>query len=133
QIPALTSRHARRTTALTAQLTDIALFLGGRAGARISGRLAMTTCRDTLLRLIRALPVPSPGLVPRLGVDEFAVRRGRTPPETVLPASPRLASPRTAPPAGRRALASRTRRAPAPGDDGRLAGAGLPTVFPQMG
>uniref|UniRef100_UPI002F90E196 transposase family protein n=1 Tax=Kitasatospora sp. NBC_01519 TaxID=2903576 RepID=UPI002F90E196 len=75
QIPALTSRHARRTTALTAQLTDIALFLGGRAGARISGRLAMTTCRDTLLRLIRALPVPSPGLVPRLGVDEFAVRR----------------------------------------------------------
>uniref|UniRef100_UPI002F90DEBB ISL3 family transposase n=1 Tax=Kitasatospora sp. NBC_01519 TaxID=2903576 RepID=UPI002F90DEBB len=78
QIPALTSRHARRTTALTAQLTDIALFLGGRARARISGRLAMTTCRDTLLRLIRALPVPSPGLVPRLGVDEFAVRRNRT-------------------------------------------------------
>ncbi|MGW7704780.1 ISL3 family transposase, partial [Kitasatospora sp. NPDC054768] len=34
--------------------------------------------RDTLLRLIRALPVPSPGLVPRLGVDEFAVRRNRT-------------------------------------------------------
>ncbi|MFG3054676.1 transposase [Kitasatospora sp. NPDC048239] len=78
QIPALTSRHARRTTALTAQLTDIALLLGGRAGARISGRLAMTTCRDTLLRLILALPVPSSGLAPRLGADEFAVRRGRT-------------------------------------------------------
>ncbi|MFD5438525.1 ISL3 family transposase [Kitasatospora sp. NPDC127067] len=78
QIPDLTSRHARRTTALTAQLTEIALFLGGRAGARLSGRLAMTACRDTLLRLIRALPLPSSGLVARLGVDEFAVRRGRT-------------------------------------------------------
>lgn len=31
QIPDLTSRNVRRTTALTAQLTDIALFLGGRA------------------------------------------------------------------------------------------------------
>ncbi|MFD8755689.1 ISL3 family transposase [Kitasatospora sp. NPDC059577] len=78
QIQDLTSRHARRTTALTTQLTDIALFLGGRAGARLAGRLAVTTGRDTLLRLIRALPVPSSGLVPRLGVDEFAVRRGRT-------------------------------------------------------
>ncbi|MFF3660452.1 transposase family protein [Streptomyces olivochromogenes] len=29
QIPALTRRHARRTDALTAQLTDVALFLGG--------------------------------------------------------------------------------------------------------
>ncbi|GHF77559.1 ISL3 family transposase [Kitasatospora xanthocidica] len=78
QIQDLTARHTRRTTALTAQLTDIALFLGGRAGARLSERLAITTCRDTLLRLIRALPVPSPDLVPHLGVDEFAVRRGRT-------------------------------------------------------
>ncbi|MFD9691648.1 transposase [Kitasatospora sp. NPDC059088] len=78
QIQDLTFRHARRTTTLTTQLTDIALFLGGRAGARLAGRLAVTTGRDTQLRLIRALPVPSSGLVPRLGVDEFAVRRGRT-------------------------------------------------------
>ncbi|MFJ4094140.1 hypothetical protein ACIPYS_21375 [Kitasatospora sp. NPDC089913] len=79
QIEALTFRHARRTTALVTQLTDRRRAVPGRpAGGRISGRLAMTTCRDTLLRLIRALPVPSSGLVPRLGVDEYPVRRGRT-------------------------------------------------------
>ncbi|MFE2719393.1 transposase family protein [Streptomyces mirabilis] len=78
QIPALTRRHARRTDALTAQLTDVALFLGGRPGARLSERMAIDTCKDTLLRLIRALPLPSSGPVPHLGVDEFAVRRGRT-------------------------------------------------------
>ncbi|MGW1536687.1 ISL3 family transposase [Streptomyces aureus] len=78
QIPDLTRRHARRTNALTAQLTDIALFLGGRAGASLCERLAVTTGKDTLLRLLRALPLPQPESVPCLGVDEFAVRRGRT-------------------------------------------------------
>lgn len=77
QIPSLTRRHARRTDALTAQLTDVALFLGGRPSARLFRRIAINTCKDTLLRLIRALPLPSSGRVPHLGVDEFAVRRGR--------------------------------------------------------
>ncbi|MEU3051366.1 ISL3 family transposase [Streptomyces sp. NPDC006984] len=78
QIPGLTRRHARRTEALTAHLTDVALFLGDRPGVRLFQRMAIDTCKDTLLRLIRALPLPSSGLVPHLGVDEFAVRRGRT-------------------------------------------------------
>ena len=38
---------------------------------------SITTGKDTLLRLIRALRVPQPGPVPHLGADEFAVRRGR--------------------------------------------------------
>ncbi|MFB7363859.1 ISL3 family transposase [Streptomyces hydrogenans] len=78
QIPALTRRHARRTDALTTHLTDVALFLGGRPGARLFQRMTIDTSKDTLLRLIRALPLPSTGPVPHLGVDEFAVRRGRT-------------------------------------------------------
>ncbi|WP_399935045.1 ISL3 family transposase [Streptomyces kanamyceticus] len=78
QVPALTCRYARRTNALTSQLTDIALFLGGRPGTRLSRRMAIVTSKDSLLRLIRALPEPRPQPVPCLGVDEFAVRRGRT-------------------------------------------------------
>ncbi|MFJ5811100.1 ISL3 family transposase [Streptomyces sp. NPDC093093] len=78
QIPGLTHRHARRTDALTAQLTDVALFLGGRPGARLFQRMTIDTCKDTLLRLIRKLPLPSSGSVPHLGVDDFAVRKGRT-------------------------------------------------------
>ncbi|MFE5681553.1 ISL3 family transposase, partial [Streptomyces erythrochromogenes] len=74
----MTRRHARRTDALNAQLTDVALFPGGRPGARLFQRMAVDICKDTLLRLIRTLPLPSSGSVPHLGVDEFAVRRGRT-------------------------------------------------------
>ncbi|EXU61538.1 hypothetical protein Z951_46790 [Streptomyces sp. PRh5] len=40
--------------------------------------MSISTCKDTLLRLIRALPDPEPGPDPVLGVDEFALRRRRT-------------------------------------------------------
>ncbi|MGW8329340.1 ISL3 family transposase [Streptomyces sp. NPDC055897] len=78
QIPSLTRRHAQRTDALTAHLAEVALFLGGRPGARLFRRMAVDTCKDTLIRLIRALPLTAAGTVPHLGVDEFALRRGRT-------------------------------------------------------
>ncbi|NEA68660.1 transposase [Streptomyces sp. SID12488] len=39
--------------------------------------MAITTGKDTLLRLIRAPLLPQAGPVAHLGVDEFAVRRGR--------------------------------------------------------
>jgi transposase len=77
QVGGLTSRHARRTPALTGVLQAVALALGGRAGARLSGRLAAGVSRMTLIRLIRALPDPAVSQAPRvLGVDEFALRRG---------------------------------------------------------
>jgi hypothetical protein len=76
QVPGLTGRYARRTTALGEALCAVALALGGRAGARLSGRLACSVSRSTLLRLIRALP-ERPAATPRvLGVDDFALRRG---------------------------------------------------------
>ena len=56
----------------------MALALGGRAGARMSGWLAAAVNRMTLLRLIRALPDPAVSTSPRvLGVDKLAMRRGR--------------------------------------------------------
>src|SRR6185437_3409345 len=56
----------------------VALALGGRAGARLSGRLAAGVSRMTMIRLVRAMPVPAVGASPRvLGVDEFALRKGR--------------------------------------------------------
>ena len=78
QVSGLTSPHARRTAGLTSLLQAVGLALGGRAGARLSGRLACSVSRMTLIRLIRALPDPAVSAVPRvLGVDEFALRRGR--------------------------------------------------------
>jgi hypothetical protein len=76
QVPALAARRARRTAGLTGALEAIGLALGGRAGARLSGRLASSASRSTLLRLVRALP-DLPATAPRvLGVDDFALRRG---------------------------------------------------------
>jgi transposase len=79
QVPGLTTRHGRRTNGLMDALRAVALALGGRAGARLAGRLATGVSRMTLIRLIRALPDPTVAVAPEvLGVDEFALRRGHS-------------------------------------------------------
>ena len=62
QVPGLTTRYGRRTCGLQAVLQAVALALGGRAGARLTGRLACAVSRSTLLRLIRAAPTRPAGL-----------------------------------------------------------------------
>ena len=78
QIPGLTRRYAHRTEAQRSVLADIALALAGRAGSRLARLLGMTASRDTLLRLIRALPDPDTTTPRVLGVDDFAFRKGHT-------------------------------------------------------
>lgn len=75
QVPGLTSKHARRTGLLRRMLEAIGLALAGRAGARLAAVLGMSASRDSLLRLVRALPDPPIGEVEVLGVDDFAIRR----------------------------------------------------------
>lgn len=76
QIPGLTTPFARRTPPLTGALARVALTLAGRPGSRLATELAMPSCRDVLIRLIRAQPIPGAGQIEVLGVD-FAVRRGQ--------------------------------------------------------
>ena len=68
---------ARRCERLADVQRQVALALGGEAGARLSARLAMPISADTRLRLAvsttRAEP-PAPRVV---GVDEWAWRKGR--------------------------------------------------------
>ena len=78
QIPGLTTPFARRTPPLTGALADVALALAGRPGSRLAAKLAMPCCRDVLIRLIRAQPVPAAGRIDVLGVDDFAIRRGQS-------------------------------------------------------
>ena len=61
---------------MQAVLRAVALALGGRAGARLTGRLACSASRSTLLRLIRAAPDPAGPTPLVLGVDDFALRKG---------------------------------------------------------
>ena len=76
QVPGLTTRYGRRTCTLQAVLQAVALALGGRAGARLTGRLACTVSRSTLVRLIRAAADPDDQTPLVLGVDDFALRKG---------------------------------------------------------
>lgn len=76
QITELTRPYARRTLPLQRVLTSIGLALAGRAGVRLAAGLGIGVGRDTLLRLIRAVPDEPAGQVRILGVDDFAVRRG---------------------------------------------------------
>ena len=78
QVPGLTVRYGRRSIGLGECLRVIALALGGRAGARLTRRLAAAVSRMTLIKMIRSLPDPCREAGPRvLGVDDFALRRGR--------------------------------------------------------
>ena len=69
QIPGLTAPFARRTPPLTGALVKVALALAGRPGSRLAAELAMPSCRDVLIRLIRAQPLPGAGQIEVLGVD----------------------------------------------------------------
>ena len=74
----LAAPRARPTVLVRRMLTSIAVALAGRAGARLAERLGLPTSRDSMLRLLRALPDPAPDQDrPRvLGIDDFALRRG---------------------------------------------------------
>jgi transposase len=76
RLPDFAAPYARKTMRLVKALQAIGIALGGQAGARLAARLRLPTSAATLLRLVRAAPIPPmPGLQ-AVGVDEWAWRRG---------------------------------------------------------
>jgi transposase len=78
RLPEVVAPWARRTRRLVAWLLAIGLALGGAACVRLSQRLGCTLSRQTLLRIIRRLPLPGDRTPRVLGVDDFALRTGQT-------------------------------------------------------
>ena len=78
RFPELAVPYGRRTLLPRRTLETIALALGGRPAASLARRLRVEVSRSTLLRLLRALPVPEAGSLAAVGVDDFAFRRGHT-------------------------------------------------------
>jgi transposase len=62
---------------LTWMLAKVLLALAGRAGARLANALGLVVGQATMLRIVRALPDPETRTVTKLGVGDFAIRRGR--------------------------------------------------------
>jgi transposase len=69
--------YARRTDRQRGALEDIGLALGGRAGARLAARLGLRASRDTLLRLLRWLPLHIDYTPRALGVDDWSLRKAQ--------------------------------------------------------
>ncbi|MFJ6811611.1 ISL3 family transposase [Streptomyces anulatus] len=77
QIPGLTRRHAQRTERLRAALAEVGLALAGRAGARLADVFGISVSRSTVLRLVDAMPDPQSSAPRVVGIDEYAMRKGR--------------------------------------------------------
>jgi transposase len=77
QLPTLATRYARKTTRVVDVLTPLAFALGGEGGTRLLTVLGLVASAATLLRLIRRTPVPTRSRLPRIGIDDFALQRGR--------------------------------------------------------
>jgi transposase len=78
RLPDLAAPFSRRTTRLTNHLVRAAFALGGEAGARHVVAEGTPVSARTLLRLVRAAPLPATGPVWALGVDDWARRKGRS-------------------------------------------------------
>ncbi len=76
-LPTVAAPYARRSRRLATLVEAVACALGGEAGARLLAEFGLTASPDTLLRLIQTAPLPV-RVTPRvLGVDDWALRRGR--------------------------------------------------------
>lgn len=77
QAPAFVPARARRSARLTTSLRAIGFATGGEAGARLARRLRMPVSGDTLLRILRATPDGAGAPPTVIGIDDFALRKGR--------------------------------------------------------
>jgi transposase len=76
RLPGLAAPFARRSLPLQQALERVGFALGGEAGARLARCFGMPTSPDTLLRLIRAAPLPEPDQPRVIGLDDWAYKRG---------------------------------------------------------
>ncbi|AZP22779.1 ISL3 family transposase [Streptomyces aquilus] len=77
QVTGLTRRHSQRTERMRSALAEVGLAVAGRAGARLADAFGARASRNTVLRLVDALPEPQPRTPRVVGVDEYAMRKGR--------------------------------------------------------
>lgn len=78
RVSQLVAPFARRTCRLAEAQGRTGAALGGEAGARLLSRLSMPASADTVLRLLNQLPLPLQTELRVLGVDDWAMRKGRS-------------------------------------------------------
>jgi transposase len=78
RLPLLLEPWARRTARVREWIQVVGLAAGGEGGSRLLGRHGLPTSPATVLRLIRRRTAPAAPAPVVIGVDDFALRRGRT-------------------------------------------------------
>src|SRR5450631_730762 len=77
RLPAFVLPWARLTVRLCEALQSLGFATCGELGTRLAARLAIQTSPTTILRRTMALPLDPVKSVVHLGIDDFALRRGR--------------------------------------------------------
>ena len=77
RLPAFVLPWARLTVRLCEALQSLGLATCGELGTRLAARLAMQTSPTTILRRLMMLPLDPVTSVVHVGIDDFALRRGR--------------------------------------------------------
>jgi len=72
----LLESRARRTRRLAETQGRVGIVCGGAGGARLLKHLRMPASRATVLRLVRAMPMPDEPTPVHVGVDDWAIRKG---------------------------------------------------------
>jgi transposase len=78
RLPTVAAPWARRTLRLAQRLGALGVALGGTAGVQLGHTWDVVVSRNTLLRLLRKLPLPALPTPRVLGVDDFALRKRHT-------------------------------------------------------
>jgi transposase len=74
--PEVVQRYARMTDRLIKALQSTGVLTNGADAAQIASSFGVPTTAKTIIRRVLQLPLPSEGLVQKVGIDEWAWKKG---------------------------------------------------------
>lgn len=78
RLPELLLPHAQMTNRLREALCALSFATSAQAASRLAPRLGMKSSPSTLLRCLKTSSLPLPSSHTKIGIDDFAFRRGQT-------------------------------------------------------
>ncbi len=78
RFPEFVQHYARMTDRLVEALQAVGVTTNGADAARIASSLGMPTTAKTIIRRVLQLPLPGESLISKVGIDEWAWKKGHT-------------------------------------------------------